>query len=411
MANEGRILSKFPDEIWLNIISNLDDELDQIVLSRACRRTRNLFPPRHFAVATKYWKEEQLESFRLRQWVDLMGLGDTLQLLGKAACGPCKKAHDMSAFETEMLAKLASDRACKGATGLFRVCEHKVLKFEDVKAALQSEDSRLLCGKHPQKKDTYDERIFWDMVSMKDPKKKEIKVVSDDKSNVIGIWTGYACMATGYDRALEREALEDILATDTTPICRHLRRCDLMATLPQDEDHRARDMDNPMFCSHPSCLSTYRFADSEMGTVSLEVVRYLGMARSPSDPYWLEAINEMRVVEDIDATEQMQADRETEVDTADEEEDDVEEETVHPLFDSYQKNIVAQRGAVSAASGHSSGDDYPKDSDDCMCAGTCSDCDARSRGIPQRRLVSKLDGLGWVHPGDVGYYVYRYLEH
>ena len=371
MANEGSILNKVPDEIWLNIISNLHDELDQIMLSRACRRTRGLFPSIHFFVATKYWKEEELETFALRRWVDLVKLDGTRQLVGKAGCGTCKRVHDISAFETAMLAKPANDRACKGVQGRFRVCEHMVVHFEDIQVALKNQDLRLLCDEHPYKAETYDERIFWDMGLMKDPKKKEIRVVSDEY-NVIGIWTGFPCMATGYERAVEREALEDILARDEKPICRHLRRCDLMATYLQDENHRAKDLDHPKFCSHPSCLTTFAFTDSGSGTVLLEVVRYLGMARSPSDPYWLTAINEMKEIKEVaateqmqidekkevDATEQMQVDEKKEVDTQQDGEAELEEKTEHPLFGTSHENTRAQGDVVSAVSRHPPEDDY-----------------------------------------------------
>jgi hypothetical protein len=402
MTNEGSISNKIPTEIWLKIISNLDDEVDEIMLSRACRRTRALFPPRHFAVASKYWKEERLETFRLRQWNDLIELDNTRQLVDRAACGICKKAHEISAFQPGMLAMSARYRACKGARGFLRVCEHKVLVFEDIKLALRSKTLGLICGEHPHKVDAYDERIFWDMGLMKDPKKKEIKTISDDEYNVIGFYTDYACMATGYERALERETLEDILARDETPICRHLRRCDLMATYSSDEDHRARDAENPKFCSHPSCLTTYAFFEMASGTVALEVTQYLGMARSPSDLHWLEAVNEMREIEEVDATEQKHADAEKEVDTQEDEDEKAEEE--HPLSETSEHETEVQRDMGSTPPIEY----YPSDSDgDCMCAGTCMDCTGWRRKIPLPRRVKTPRGLDWVFPGDVGFYVYR----
>ena len=143
----------------------------------------------------------------------------------------------------------------------------------------------------------------------------------------------------------------------------------------------------------------------------MDVVQYFGMAFSPLDPYWLEAISEMKEVEEQGRTEQMQADDKREVDT---EEDGVNagvEENKHPLLGSAHEAAMAQLDALYGTSRHPPGDEYPRDPDnDCMCAGgprPCLECTARRRNIPLPRWVSKGRGGDWVFPGDVGFYVYH----
>jgi len=411
MANEGSILSKIPAEIWLKVISNLDDELDQIMLSRACRLTRNLFAFEAFAmVATRLLRKNQLKILKSRLWNDLVVLDSTHQLLGRAACGACKRAHGTSAFEEEMLKKPASDRACLGARGLFRVCEHKVVDFKDIQIALKNQRFTLLCGEHPRKDGDYDERVFWDLGLMKVLVQKKLVPNYEDECDVVGIRTSHQCLPTGFERALERKFLDAILANDQEPICRHLRRCDLMATYSKDVDHWWEDTKHAKFCSHPCCLTAYTFAGVRGGSITLEVVQYFGMAFSPLDPYWLEAISEVKEAEKLGGTKQIQTDHKREVDTKEDGVDGGEEENEHPLLGSAHEDVMAQLDIMHATSRHPPGDDYPRNpDDDCMCIGgpsPCLDCTARRRNMPLPRWVSKPRGGDWVCPGDLGFYVY-----
>jgi len=299
------VFSKVPNEIWVDIMSHLD-YVEKIMLSQVCRRTRALIPSKLIgelspdAMGQDYNKYPLLKIHAEKdRWNKLVDLDDAGALAG-AACSTCKIVHDRSAFEPKMLEKPAAERICRGMQVVFRVCEHEVLDFIHAKYATSTLGRhRELCKKVPHGglrlpgsfRHQYSESPDW-ATRWKSAVAKKLKPdYMHREERMPGVAKNRTIIAAGFHPELQRHYLEEILAEDERPICTHLRYCDVMATWSKDEKYLDH---GPKICHHPFCLTAYGFVTKDKEYVTFVVERYLGMARNPADPYWLEMATEMK---------------------------------------------------------------------------------------------------------------------
>jgi len=136
--HNNSILHRVPVALHPLIVDNLCG-LDTLNLSASCRKMRIQITPliqiRHTPVtrADKYSFTSQSYVIRYAKMVEVELAWPLVKSRpARVLCSFCLQAHNREAFSTTSLRQGPYERACKGATGTFRICQHKSLTFSQL---------------------------------------------------------------------------------------------------------------------------------------------------------------------------------------------------------------------------------------------------------------------------------------
>lgn len=323
-------LCALPHEL-LNIIVTHLSATEQLLLARACRSLRYLIyaTEDHYKVvlASRIRDDgddvEWLEYNALVQkggLYDLAGLEERgkLKKAGLAVCACCSKLHDKRFFTQEQLSRPATTRKCVGADAKVYMCEHVQLSFAEVRmlkprltgtAALHPCDIHGLGSYGSEYESMACSLGLSELTTGEEQHRKICKGTSKHSGRAVVLERRIGCTAPAarggggrgggsgaggahtekphhYAAATTGRWME-ALRHNTTPICDHLRICDLPARFSAhstDEDASWRGQR----CPEPACSTSFRVFD--VGYFSNVIVsRCLGHGDDATEACWLSA--------------------------------------------------------------------------------------------------------------------------